>query len=269
MTPPAKASLAGWRIVVTRPDHQAQGLCQAIERLGGAVLRFPAIEIAPPKSLALAHASLANIDDYDWLIFISANAVNGALALLPRETLATIQARFAAVGSATAGALLRAGRAPDVYPERGGGGEDLLQLGVFAAPCKQRILIIRGEGGKEWLAQELARRGATVGYAEVYRRVCPKPTPEQIAGVWLAPTPPQIVIVTSRDALENLCNMLTGAAKRRLFATQLVVVSTDMVKKALAAGFARTALLAGPTDESIIETLVNHVDPPAVEDRFS
>jgi uroporphyrinogen-III synthase len=249
------APLAGLRVVVTRPAHQAQGLSQAITAAGGEALLFPGLEIAPPQDLARAQAQLARLADHDWLIFISANAVQAAW----RQADAVLRAyggRIAAVGAATAAALANLGVGVDLQPEADFSSEGLLATPVLRAVQGRRVLIIRGEGGREHLAQTLRARGAHVEYAEVYRRRCPVPSAELIEAVWVRRAP-AVVIATSPQILDNLDRILTlEAARRAWLAAQWVVVSQTMVARAQALGCARPALLARPDDRALLAALL-------------
>ena len=95
----ASAPLAGRRILVTRPAHQAEGLCQRITAAGGTAVRLPTLEIVPTTDTAAAQMALEAALEADWLIFISANAVFHALALRP-DLLARSSARIAEIGRA-------------------------------------------------------------------------------------------------------------------------------------------------------------------------
>ncbi|MGZ5058681.1 MAG: uroporphyrinogen-III synthase, partial [Methylobacter sp.] len=71
--------LSGVRVLVTRPEHQAENLSRLIEERGGVAVRFPALAIIPQDDVGGIRSTLANPDKFEWIIFISANAVNFAL----------------------------------------------------------------------------------------------------------------------------------------------------------------------------------------------
>ena len=167
--------LAGLGILVTRPAHQADRLCELIKQAGGRALRFPVIEILPPHDTAPLAALIDTLDDADIAIFISANAVEHGLALLRARRDLPAALKLAAIGRST-GAALRAtlGRGPDICPAERFDSEALLALEAMQKVHGKRIVIFRGEGGREVLAETLRARGATVEYADVYRRARPK-----------------------------------------------------------------------------------------------
>ena len=95
------ARLTGIGVLVTRPEHQAQHLCQLIEAEGGAAVRYPALTIRPRTDRAAVRAAVGPADRYDLVIFISANAARfGADLLEQRRDL-----KLAALAQPTASAL--------------------------------------------------------------------------------------------------------------------------------------------------------------------
>lgn len=247
--------LRGKRIVVTRPAHQADDLCRRLERLGAEAPAFPTLTIEPIDDPAARDRLAAN--HWHWLVFVSANAVDGACTLTDPGHLRRLPSRLAAVGRATADRLRQRIRAPELVPAWQQGAAGLLQTPELTAVEGQRILIVRGRGGSEALARGLRARGAEVDYAEVYRRRRPEPEPAQVRRIWLQRTP-DLVICTSLHGLRNLEQMLRSQpAASTLRQCQLVVVSQAMVKEARHLGFAQRAILSAPGDPSLVETAVS------------
>ena len=165
----AQGALAGRGILVTRPAHQAEGLCALIEAAGGRALRFPVLEIRPAADVAAVQAGLGRLAESDLAVFVSANAVNCTLdTLAPRPWPADV--RIAAVGAATARALEDRGLHVTHCPETGFTSEALLALPALRDMSGRRVLILRGDGGREQLRETLTARGAQVDYLEVYQR---------------------------------------------------------------------------------------------------
>jgi len=212
-------TLAGRTIVVTRPAHQSAGIVRRLEALGARVVEFPAIRIEP---IELGEACTLPVpDDYDWVIYTSANAVLHAGNRLPKP----VRARVAAIGPATARALGNAGIPVIAQPRDAADSEGLLALPAFAAPGGLRILILRGAGGRELLHRELARRGASVEVAELYRRVPATPTPAALEALEhaLSAAQPPIIAVTSVDVLTALVDAVPAHLRGRLAAASLLV----------------------------------------------
>ncbi|HEY9148355.1 MAG TPA: uroporphyrinogen-III synthase, partial [Gammaproteobacteria bacterium] len=146
----------------------------------------------------------------------------------------------------------RLGRAPELVPESQFDSEGLLALPGLQAVRGKRILILRGNGGRELMAATLRDRGAQVDYAEVYRRE-PPDTAAAEAG-WLGKT--DIITVTSSEALQNLVALTDVAQRPQLLAKPLVVVSERAAALAHALGFKSPALVTPQTsDEAIVEAV--------------
>jgi uroporphyrinogen-III synthase len=165
-------------------------------------------------------------------------------------------ARIAAIGAATARALKDAGRAPDRVPISDYRSEGLLNDPALAAPIGQRVVIVRGRGGRTLLADSLRQRGAQVSYAEVYQRQCPATPPEAVAERLSQPAPPDVLMFTSPEALTNLFALVPqGPLRQALRAAQVVVVSAAMVKQAEKMDFSLPPLQAIADESALVETL--------------
>ena len=232
-----KAPLAGKRILVTRPRAQAEKLAQRIRAAGGEPLVFPTIEILDPADPLPAQAALQKLDSFDLAIFVSPNAVERGLAMLARPWPGGLRA--AAIGSGTRAALEERGFKDVIAPSGQADSEALLALPQLAG-CRS-VVIFRGEGGRAFLGAALRERGATVEYAECYRRAVPQNASPPAGRV-------DAVTVNSTEALENLCAML-GDPTAPLF------VPHPRVAEA-ASRMGLRALVAGPGDSEMLDRLV-------------
>jgi uroporphyrinogen-III synthase len=248
--------LQGMGIVVTRPAHQADGLCRLIAAQGGRAIRFPTLEILPPQDPAAALAVIDRLDAYDRAIFTSANAVSRGMALiLARRRLPTGLPLFA-IGRATARALEHYGVTACRIPEQGYDSEALLAMPEMQNVTGQRIVIFRGEGGRELLRDTLRKRGAQITEASVYRRNKPAVSPDDLLQYW-ARGEIQAVVVTSNESLQNLYELLGASGQACLCDTPLVVVSERARALALQLGFNHPPLVAREaSDAAIIEALL-------------
>lgn len=159
------APLAGRVVVVTRPAAQAARFASLVAAAGARPLLLPTLEIVPLELDADSRRRLVP-DDYDWVVLTSSNAVESGLDRLGHPQ----RARVAAVGRATARALEQRGIRVDAVPRTTSDSEGLLEHEGFADPRGQRILILKGRGGRTLLRDELARRGAVVMLGDVYER---------------------------------------------------------------------------------------------------
>jgi uroporphyrinogen-III synthase len=235
---------------VTRPADQAGSLCRLIEAAGGRAIPFPGVRILPAARPAKLKRLLAN--PADLLVFISRNAVTHALPLLPGGRLPR-KPRLAAVGAATARALAEAGRAPDLVPRGRYDSESLLALPQLRDLRGQRVVIVRGEGGRPMLGDMLAQRGARLEYAEVYRRALPTGAVEPLLARWRGDV--QLVTATSGEILDNLCLLVGERGLGLLHATPLVVVSERTAAAARRRGFERVLPADQADDAAVVAAL--------------
>lgn len=250
--------LNGSHILVTRPEHQAENLCRLIEEQGGIAVRFPTLEIVSKDDANEIKDTLSNLDKFQWVIFISVNAVNFALMANSGKIARTKSVRFAAVGQATAQALSMAGISVDLVPENGYNSEALLAMPQLYQVEGQKCLIVRGEGGREQLATTLRSRGADVDYLEVYKRIIPRIDNSPVVRL-LARRSLDVIAVTSAEALQNLRLMLDEKNNKLLSLIPLVVVSDRIRCIAAEMGFNRIIVTDSPTDTAILETVITCV----------
>jgi uroporphyrinogen-III synthase len=249
--------LAGKRIVVTRPRAQAAGLAALIRESGGEPLVFPALEIRPPADAGRAGAIFEQLEAFDLAIFVSRTAVAKGLELArARRAGKPWPARLmvAAVGAGSRRELERRGFGGVISPEGEADSEALLALPQLAAVAGKAVLIVRGEGGREFLGEALARRGARVAYAECYRRALPDADPTPLAAA-LTRGAVDAVTISSAEGLANLFAMLDGPAQQRLRQTALFVAHRRVAEAAARLGV-RHALVAGPGDAEVLAGLV-------------
>ena len=255
-TPPAemRSSLNGLGVLVTRPAQQAEALCRLIEQHGGVALRWPTLRIAEPRDWTPAFTLFDRLTDYQLAIFTSVNAVERAWPLIEQRGGLPPRLEIAAIGPASARSLERQGIHRCLRPAQGFTSEALLALPRFQHIAGQRILIVRGEGGREWLAETLTGRGAQVDCAEVYRRE----RPAQDAGALLEHWERGLigaVVITSSESLENLFAMLGTAGQPYLRDTPLVVVSARIQQDAAERGCRHLLLAREASDDALLTAL--------------
>jgi uroporphyrinogen-III synthase len=253
--------LAGRGIVVTRPREQAAGLAALIEGAGGRAFLYPAIEIEDLSDPAAALHAIENLQQFDLAIFVSPTAVRKAFELI-QKTHATWPAglRAAAVGQGSRDELHRYGIQTAVAPESGADSEALLALPELASVAGKRIVIFRGEGGREVLGDTLAARGAKVEYAACYRRARPRIDVGPLLSAW-APGAVHAVTVSSATGLGNLVAMLGEPGKALLGGTPVFVPHRRVAEEALRLGV-RSPVLAGPADAEMMARLVAYFSEP-------
>ncbi|HEV8581850.1 MAG TPA: uroporphyrinogen-III synthase [Thermoanaerobaculia bacterium] len=189
--------LFGLRVVVTRAEHQADGLVAAFERAGAAVELLPLLEVVPPADPRPLERAASELALYDWIAFTSANAVEAFLpltggALPPRL-------RIAVVGKATAAAL----QAWEIEPHLTAGQADAEGLAAELAPHvgrQRRVLLPQATDARPALLEGLTAAGAEAIAVVAYDKRLPLDAPRRVAELfstsplgWVTFTSPRIV----------------------------------------------------------------------------
>lgn len=191
---------------MTRPKGQSQQLIDLIEANGGKVVIFPVMEIQEPTDPTAFHRLIEQLDSYDMAIFISPTAVERCLEKVPASREWPSGILVAAVGQGTARALEARGVNRVITPSGQADSESLLKLIEMIDVSGMRILILRGQGGREHLADTLQQRGAKVTYAECYRRAKPETSVDPLLAA-LKQADLAGITVTSSEGLDNLFEM--------------------------------------------------------------
>jgi uroporphyrinogen-III synthase len=267
MTASHDKALLGERILVTRPSHQSAPLCAELEALGAQALRFPLIEIAAfdsrnrneEKEAAQIKRQILDLDHYQAVIFISANAAKLGYDWIDEHwPQLPLGITWYAVGKATARSLQKNGIEAQTPLSRMNS-EALLALPALQRCRGQRILICRGEGGRELLAETLRERGARVDYLNLYRRRCPCYDTDTIEK-HLFQNPPTAILINSVEALGNFVRLSQGTDNSRpretLHQQRMIVPSQRVADKAREKGFGHIVKARNASDESIIDALI-------------
>jgi uroporphyrinogen-III synthase len=243
--------LAGIGVLVTRPVHQAEPLARAIETAGGITIRFPTIAILPPADPTSVRLALARIAEYDFAIFVSPNAVEGALGSDGQPWPPTVS--VVAVGPGTARALAVHGIDKPLVPARYDS-EGLLALAPLAHVAGKQVAIFRGNGGRELLGDTLAARGARVTYVECYRRV--RATAD--AGALrqhLGRGDVHVLVSTSAQGMRYLCDMVDATDLSTLRRLPNVVLNEAQAAVARTLGFAHVIVAPDASDMAILDAI--------------
>lgn len=229
--------MKGWRVLLTRPAQESAALAATLAGQGIYSSSLPLLAIAALAETAEQRATVADLQRYCAVIVVSKPAARLGLDLLERLQLQVpAEQPWFSVGAATAQILLE--RHPCVhYPELGDDSEALLALPQFQqalAVAMPRVLILRGEGGRELLAERLRGLGAQVDYLPLYRRVLPDYPPgalsERVRAERL-----NALVVSSGQGLVHL-HQLAADAWPELARLPLFVPSPRVAEMARAAG---------------------------------
>jgi uroporphyrinogen-III synthase len=198
-------TLKGIGIAITRPVDQAEKLAALITEAGGTPILFPLIEIMPLTDYSQFEAVISEIDSYDWAIFISSNAVQNGMPRLLKHGIPT-KLKFAAIGPVTASELQGFGVANVLVPNDRFDSESLLALPEMTNVAGKKVMIFRGVGGREILAETLKTRGAQITFAECYQRINPQANCDLLAQLY---TEKKLhgIVVTSSEAMRHLLDL--------------------------------------------------------------
>jgi len=252
---PSDKGLHGINVLVTRPKHQAATLCELIASHGGTAVQFPVLEIIAPHDTSPIQELANRLACFDMAIFISPNAVDWGVKWV-REFAAWPQAlRVAAVGLGTARRLAEYGIDTKIFPTSVYNSEALLALPELQSVANLQIVIFRGEGGRETLAQTLRHRGAVVEYAECYRRARP-PTDVSLLRTWLEQPGRHIISVTSNESLQNLYDMVPAQLRDTVRKLPLLTVSERSLPLVHELGFSQIILADQASDQALVSALL-------------
>jgi len=242
----ASSSLNGLKVLVTRPQQQAKKLGDMIMVSGGQPIAFPVIEIVPVDVKMWPEI---NLSEQDMIIFVSRNAVANFVSALTEPLAEQIQ--LISVGAGSAESMRAHGLRVDVQPAQSIGSEGLLVMSEFDDMMGKKVLIIRGNGGRELLADTLVQRGASVMYLEVYDRALPKPSKEQCQEALTA----ECIICTSVEGVKNLSKLLQKGLKT-LVDKPMLVVSERIKVYAESLGFQHIVVTSSVSDDAVLEQLI-------------
>lgn len=245
--------LNGVSVLITRPTGQGKKLCSEIEGYGGDVVRLPLIEIEELSDVF--ENMLDTSDSYNCVIFISPNSVKFGLKYA-QNWLDSSKQQVVAIGRATAAALNQQGINDVVIPLGTENSEELLESPTLANIERMRILIVRGEGGRELLADTLRQRGALVSYLEVYRRHYPTDDPHAtLAKWWRAES--SVCVLTSVGATEAFLNRCRAEDQQRVLCCPVVVLSPRMQEFCREIGWQATIKVCSPADDNRLLYCIN------------
>ncbi|MEK6788910.1 MAG: uroporphyrinogen-III synthase [Pseudomonadota bacterium] len=243
----ASMSLAGLCVLNPRPARQAHALTAKLTQAGANVFELPLLEIVALELTAQAREQVLSLDRYDATIFVSANAARLGLAAIADYWPQWPHALPAyAVGPATKALLDDAGLSA-VAPEQENS-EGLLALPGLTTVHGQRLLLLRGDEGRELLPETLRARGAQVDVLPLYTRRLPSDT---LARWQACSTKPDVVLLSSALIWQHW-QQIAGA-----FALQpvLIAVSQRLAAQVRAAGAEQVFCSDGATPQAWLNAL--------------
>jgi uroporphyrinogen-III synthase len=243
------SALTGLNIVVTRPRDQAVQLAQRISEQGGNSILFPLLEINPVADPQPLQQLVARLPEFNLAIFISPNAVRYGMAAIHAAGALPATLKIATVGQGSAKALRALGVSNIIAPQDKFDSEALLALPELQNVAGWRVVIFRGDAGRELLGDTLKERGATVEYAACYQRA----KPQHDAAALLAQHP-HLFIVTSSEAVAALYEMLDAEQRKVVIALPLFVQHERIAQAAQKLGW-REVITTASGDDGLLSGL--------------
>jgi uroporphyrinogen-III synthase len=249
------------KVVITRPRAQGEALARAVAALGREPVLLPLLDIAPLADQSALRQALANLPGYALVAFVSPNAIDAAFAHIDAWPEGV---EIAVLGEGSRAALRQHGldehNAVIHSPADGGASDSEHLLGSLdlASLAGRRVLIVRGETGRELMTEGFAAAGALVDKVAAYRRSVPVLTPGLGATLRALLDEPNDWIITSSEALRGLHGLAGqldaehGVAK--LQQQHLILPHARIADTARALGLTRLTL-TGPGDAGVLAAL--------------
>lgn len=243
-------------ILVTRPSPAAEALVERLQRAGRVAWSLPLIEFTPGQDLALLPQQLAALHPGDLVFIVSQHAIHYAAAHLRQAGFtwpATVN--YYAIGRSSALALHAASGHAAAYPRERETSETLLQFRDLHRLTGKRALILRGNGGRELLADTLEQRGATVTLSECYQR-CAKYYEGALEGRRWRDRGINTIVVTSGEMLQQLYSLFPAIDREEwLLHCRLIVVSKRLATLARECGWREITVADGADNDALMRAL--------------
>jgi uroporphyrinogen-III synthase len=198
--------------VLTRPAGRNEALSQRLAQAGWEVTIAPALQIELPARAA--YARVPHPADYDLIVFVSANAVAGYARQLAQQQVWPSSTVAACVGLTTAQSIRETfGQAVQVlHPAEFDtqDSESLWRVVTAAAKMPQRVLILRGQDGRDWLAEQFMARGLSVEIHVAYcrERATWTPASQTRFSTWAKNDFQPVWLLTSPHGIESVMDQL-------------------------------------------------------------
>ena len=255
----SKKELHQTGIVITRPSHQTSEIKSLVNEHQGHPIEFPLLEIQSKSQNETFQHTVLKLEDYDWAIFISSNAVQfgmpavkNAFHTLPESI------KFAAIGPSTQKALKLFDVQDVLIPEENFDSEGLLATSEMNDIQNKKIVIFRGEGGRETLAETLRARGAEVTYAECYGRTFPQ-TNLDLLKAFSEKIHISAILITSSEACKEFVR-LSRQKNMDFLKDILFIVNHPRMVNVLERESFMTFSSDEPSDQSMMKKLLETID---------
>lgn len=244
-------------LIVTRPPAQAEPWVRELRALGQQAQALPLIHIVPAADAAPVGAAWAALDQFALVCFVSANAVAHFFALAQAGAAWPVQVLAGSTGPGTSAALRAAGVPVQAIVEPAADAENFDSEALWSrlslrAWDGRRVLVVRGEDGRDWLADKLTAQGAQVEFVAAYGRRTPRlgAAEQRLLNEALAAPASHLWLFSSSQAVHHLQSLAPAADWS---AGQAITSHPRIAQAARAAGFGRVDMVA-PTPAAVALT---------------
>lgn len=261
--------LFGKRILVTRPREQSAEFVSLLQALGADPIEAPLIRIAPPADYEALDEACARLDDFDWVVFTSGNAVEafmGRLLASPADVRALRHVRLCAIGAGTSDRFTRYGIKVDLIPPESRA-ESVVQALLSQGDVNGiRFLLPRADIGREVIGEELRKRGAAVTEVVAYRTMAIDPEREGEPDVYrmLLDRRIDVVTFTSPSAVRSFADLYGAEAAADLLGhTAVASIGPVTAEAASQYGITSTIVPTQYTVQALTAAIVKHFEASA------
>lgn len=248
-------------VVITRPLEQANALAQRVSALGREVVVFPLLEIHPLSDTSALQAALSDLGSYAMVSFVSPNAISAAFAVQknwPKDVTLSVMGEGSRSTLAAHGVNSNTHNIVSPKDHEQTDSQTLLQVLDLASLRGKKVLILRGETGRELLADELRAADVMVTQVAAYRRVAPELNTARHNQLTALMDSQNDWIITSSEALRNLIHMVRQVALEdgvaKMQQKKIVVPHARIAETARMLGF-HDIRLTGSGDEQVVAAL--------------
>lgn len=244
-------------ILVTRPAPNGEELCQLLNQQGFATLYAPLFDIEKGRELNQLPTLLQNLQSGDYVFAVSKNAIVYADQVLKNIGLHwRSDLNYFAVGRRSAEYFSALTEHPVLYPYPNENSEGLLALPQMQQLEKKKIVILRGNGGRELFRQQVETLGASVEVVECYQRIAKEYDNIQQISIWKR-AGINTIIVTSNEILHYLVEFVPKNDHNWLTECHLIGISPRIIKLAKDYGWENVTQTARADNASILDTLLS------------
>jgi uroporphyrinogen-III synthase len=254
-------------IVVTRPIEQAAQLIEAmrvqLQGTSAQIVSLPLLTIAPKEDAGLNAQIVGALRDVDLAIFVSPNAIECVMRLIKDswQNIAKAIIPIGVMGGSSRTALthhgigLESSPTPIIFPRNNeqwdsAGLWQELQL-LHSNWAGRRVVIFKGDGGRDWLADTLKAAGATVNGVSVYARIPLNPESPAWASITHIDMKQSLWLLTSSEAVRNLGTAIQSHVQQDVGVATALCSHQNIAQAAKEIGFGKV-LMCDPGDQALI-----------------